>query len=67
MMINLNKKRQYCILYTTFDERHVWDVFFFFLKKLWTFFGTIITCLKCHNNKTLLCKATEKKKKKKKH
>ena len=20
------KKRQYCILYTTFDERHVWDV-----------------------------------------
>ena len=23
---NLNKKWQYCILYTTFDERHVWDV-----------------------------------------
>ena len=24
---NLNlKKRQYCIMYTTFDERRVWDV-----------------------------------------
>ena len=23
---NLNKKRQYCIMYTTFDERRVWDI-----------------------------------------
>ena len=23
---NLNKKRQYCIMYTTFDERRLWDV-----------------------------------------
>ena len=23
-----------------------------FFKKLWTFFGTIITCLKCHSNET---------------
>ena len=23
---NLYKKRQYCIMYSTFDERRVWDV-----------------------------------------
>ena len=23
---NLNTKRQYCIMYTTFDERRVWGV-----------------------------------------
>ena len=28
---NLNKKRQYCIMYTTFDERRVGDV-------LWSYY-----------------------------